>query len=120
MYLGDRPVQQKPEPESDDPERLAAIHNMPCCICEEWGYTQMSPTEAHHCIMGRITYEEVSETHRRAPDSMAIPLCEGHHTGDKDKSKIALHRQRNAWREEYGEDTLWISWTEERLAKCNS
>lgn len=120
MYLGDRPVQQKPEPESDDPARIAAIHALPCCICDEWGYTQESATQAHHCIMGRSSFDRVSKTRRRAPDSMAIPLCEGHHQGLVDRSKIALHRMPDAWREEYGEDTLWISWTEERLAKCNS
>lgn len=115
MYLGKEPPKQKPVVEPDDPKRLAEIRAMPCCICEEWGYTQESPTEAHHCIMGRNSYDRISKTRRRAPDSMAIPLCNGHHTGDMDKSKISVHRHRAQWLEEYGNDTDWISWVDERL-----
>jgi hypothetical protein len=53
---------------------------------------------------------------RKSPDSMTIPLCEGHHQGLRDTTKIALHREPNAWRDAYGLDTDWISWTEERIA----
>ncbi len=109
------PMGQKPTPEADDPERIEAILAMPGCICHEWGYTQQSRTQAHHCIMGRLSYDKVSRTRRRAPDSMAIPLCEGHHQGLRDTTKIALHQEPERWRQEYGEDTLWISWVEERL-----
>ena len=115
MNLTGRPVHQKPEPEPDDPERIQAILAMPCCICHEWGYTQQSRTQVHHCIMGRHSFDRVSKTRRRAPDSFGIPLCEGHHQGLMDTSKIALHREPERWEDEYGKDTLWIGWVEERL-----
>lgn len=51
----------------------------------------------------------------RAPDCMTIPLCEGHHQGDFDTSKIALHREPRAWKEAYGLDTEWLSWVEAQL-----
>lgn len=106
--LPQRPIYQKGERESKDPARLAAVAAMPCVICFEWGMRQTSPTQVHHCIHDRHGTE-------KAPDSMTIPLCEGHHQGDFDTSKIALHREPDAWREAYGKDKDWISWTEERL-----
>lgn len=90
--------------------RLAALHDLPCCICHEYGLPQLSPTQAHHCIHGRYST-------RRAPDEMTIPLCEGHHQGDFDTTKVALHRHPAEWRRAYGEDTRWISWADERLAE---
>jgi len=99
---------QKQERKGKNPARLAAVAAMPCCICNEWGYAQISPTQVHHCIHGR-------HSTRRAPDEMTIPLCEGHHQGIFDTSKIALHREPRRWSEEYGEDVLWVSWVEERL-----
>jgi hypothetical protein len=35
---------------------------------------------------------------------LAIPLCEGHHQGFFDTSKIAIHKDPNLWRENYGAD----------------
>lgn len=100
---------QKAEREGKDPARLAAVADCPCCICHEFGMQQMSITQVHHCIMGRYGT-------RKSPDSMTIPICEGHHTGLLDTSKIAIHREPKAWAEKYGKDTDWISWTEERIA----
>ncbi|ARC90360.1 hypothetical protein [Rhodovulum sp. MB263] len=94
----------------DDPDHLARIRSLPCCICAEWGLPQLSPTQAHHCIHGRFST-------RRAPDCMAIPLCEGHHQGLLDGSKLALHQAPSRWRRLYGNDTDWISWAEDRLHK---
>lgn len=103
-----RPIHQKATREGKDPARLAAVAAMPCVICHEWGMVQTSPTQVHHCIHGRFGS-------RKAPDSMTLPLCEGHHQGLRDTSKIALHREPDAWRAAYGEDVDWISWVEERL-----
>lgn len=91
-----------------DRNRLAAVAELPCCICTEYGMAQASPTQVHHCIHGRYSTA-------KAPDSMTIPLCEGHHQGLFDTSKLAIHRAKETWRETYGADTEWISWTEERL-----
>lgn len=103
-----RPVSQKGVKPGADPKRLAAVAAMPCVICWEWQLVQNSPTQVHHCIHGRYSQ-------RRAPDSMTIPLCEGHHQGLWDISKIALHKEPSEWRRLYGPDTDWISWTEQRL-----
>ena len=91
-----------------DPVHLARIHELPCVICHEWGMPQLSPTQAHHSIHGRYG-------NRKTPDCMAIPLCEGHHQGNFDTSKIALHREPSRWRREYGPDHEWVSWVEARL-----
>lgn len=91
-----------------DPARLAAVAALPCCICAEYGMAQNSPTQVHHCIHGRYSTA-------RSPDSMTIPLCEGHHQGLIDTTKIAIHRGKKTWLDAYGPDTDWISWTEERI-----
>lgn len=102
------PMGLKPEKAPKDPDRLTAVRNLPCCICHEYWMPQFSPTQAHHCIHGRFSA-------KKAPDNMAIPLCEGHHQGLLDTSKIAIHNRPSEWKRLYGEDTRWISWTEERL-----
>lgn len=104
------PLRQRLPKPPKDPARLAAVAALPCCICHEYGMQQLSRTMVHHCIHGRYSTA-------RAPDSMTIPLCDGHHQGDWDTSKIALHREPAAWKAAYGVDTDWISWTEERLGQ---
>lgn len=108
MNLTGKPVYQKPEKSGKDPARLAAVGSMRCCICAEYGLSQSSPTQVHHCIHGRHSTS-------RAPDAMTIPLCEGHHQGMMDISKIAIHREPSRWKKEYGLDTDWLSWVEARL-----
>ena len=76
------------------------LHNMPCIICSTFGEIQLSPTQAHHVICGRFS-------NRKTPDEKAIPLCEGHHQGNFDKSKVAIHRERAKWVALYGPDTLY-------------
>ena len=99
------PVQRK------DKARLAAVAAMPCVICHEYWMPQYSPTQVHHCIHGR------NSMGRKSPDCMTIPLCCGHHLGDMDTSKVALHREPAEWQRLYGPDTKWLSWVEERLNK---
>ena len=62
---------------------------------------QLSHTQVHHCIHGRYGT-------RKAPDSETMPLCEGHHQGLRDTTKIALHREPKLWKATYGNDTDWI------------
>ena len=102
------PMGQKPEKQGKDPEWLAQVASLPCVICAEYGMQQLSPTQVHHCIHGRYSA-------RRAPDRMTIPLCEGHHQGLLDTTKTALHQEPSKWKRLYGEDTTWISWTENKL-----
>jgi hypothetical protein len=89
-----------------EPDYLAALHMLPCCICQAFGEVQLSPTQAHHTIHGRYST-------RKTPDRAAIPLCEGHHQGLMDTSKVALHQQPDAWRWRYGLDTDYIAGTQE-------
>ncbi len=109
MNLTGQPIRQKQERAQPDPAYLAAVRALPCCICEAWGMAQNSPTNAHHPICGR-------HGTRKRPDHTAIPLCDGHHQGDFDTTKIAIHRDRALWVEWYGEDTDWIAPTQDKLA----
>ncbi len=102
------PAGQKQPKEGRDPAYLVRVRELPCCICEGFGERQASPTQAHHPIHGRGST-------RKVPDRMAIPICEGHHLGDFDTSKIALHRDPDMWKEAYGLDHEYIAATQDRL-----
>lgn len=111
---GRAPVPRNPKKHRPSPDYLEAVRRLPCCVCEAFGEAQISLTTAHHWIMGR-------GGNRRTPDKEAIPLCEGHHQGLFDTSKIAIHREPKAWREAYGADRDYVAVTQdkiERLARC--
>lgn len=91
-----------------DPAYLSEIHRLPCIICDAYGEPQNSPTQAHHTTNGRFS-------NLRTPDRQAIPLCEGHHQGLLDTSKVAYHRDRAEWERRYGKDTDWISVTQDAI-----
>jgi hypothetical protein len=91
------------------PDYLEAVRGLPCIICQTWGETQTTPTEAHHPICDR-------HGTRKAPDVDALPVCHSHHTGDFDSSKIAIHRDRAAWVDAYGSDREYIAATQAMLA----
>jgi hypothetical protein len=104
------PMGQKVGKPAKDSAYLKAVRALPCCICEAWGYVQDSPTQAHHPICERHSNEKV-------PDREAIPVCEGHHQGDFDTSKIAIHRDRALWVEWYGSDREYIAATQDRILR---
>lgn len=109
MNLTRQPIAQKPEKAEPRPDYLRAVRSLPCCICEAFGEVQRTRTEAHHPICER------HGTLKR-PDITAVPVCIGHHKGDFDTSKVAIHRDREEWVRRYGEDTDWIAPTQDKLA----
>jgi hypothetical protein len=87
----------KQKTKKKDKARLAEVHDEPCCVCRKFGEVQMSPTTAHHCIHDRHGTE-------KRPDADTIPLCDGHHQGLFDTSKLAIHKAPQQWRDRYGAD----------------
>ena len=108
MNIPRRPIYEKPAKVGPNLAYLALVRQLPCCVCERFGMRQMSPTAAHHPIHGRYGNEKV-------PDTDAIPLCEGHHQGSWDTSKIAIHRGQESWEAAYGPDTDYVAATRERV-----
>lgn len=108
MNITNRPAYQKTGKPAKDPAYLRKVRQLPCCICEAWGMVQTSETTAHHWIMGRGGW-------LKTPDRQAIPLCDGHHQGTFDTSKIALHREPLAWKAAYGPDTDYIAPTQDKI-----
>lgn len=106
--MGKPPLGLKQPKAKPDPAYLARVRELPCCICEAFGEPQLSPTAAHHPIHGRHSQVKV-------PDCMAVPLCEGHHTGMFDTTKVAIHREPDLWRWKYGLDTDYIAITQDRI-----
>ena len=87
---------------------MARVHDLPCCVCARFAMVQMSPTEAHHVFHGRFS-------NRKPDDWNTIPLCRGHHMGDFDTTKIAIHRRKGQWAELYGEDHTYLAATQKRI-----
>ena len=85
----DKPLRSK--------KMLDKIRELPCAVCQAHGEVQLSPTTAHHPIHDRYG------VYKRG-DDWAIPLCDGHHQGNFDDSKQAIHNDKRAWREKYGAD----------------
>jgi hypothetical protein len=87
----------KKEKAKKDPIFLNKIRQKKCIICKTFNELQLSPTQAHHPIHDRFS-------NRKVEDSLSIPLCEGHHIGFFDTSKVAIHREPLTWRMKYGVD----------------
>lgn len=102
------PIGLKSPKSKPNPKYLAKVRELPCVICEAFGEPQQSSTSAHHPIHDRFST-------RKVPDEQAIPLCEGHHQGLRDTSKLALHQAPSRWRRKYGPDHDYIAITQDRL-----
>lgn len=103
--LAPRPKTGKP---IKDLKHLARVAQLPCVICYTYGLQQVSPTQVHHCCHDRFGT-------LRESDRATIPLCEGHHQGLRDTSKIAIHREKQAWRDRYGPDYAYLPWVKAQL-----
>lgn len=75
------------------PARLAAIHEIPCVVCEKLGVKQRTKTIAHHIIGNGIG--------KKASDLLTIALCDAHH--DSGGSGVAIHKTPLwQWEEMFG------------------
>lgn len=75
---------------------LNTLAELGCYCCRAEGIE--SPAMIHHIREGMGMGQ-------RAPDiGGTIPLCEGHHQGNFDTSKLAFHRNPKLWREKYGSE----------------
>ena len=108
MNITGQPIRQKSPKAKPNPGYLAKVRELPCIICTSFGEQQASPTSAHHPIHDRFST-------RKVPDEQAIPLCEGHHQGLRDTSKLALHQAPSQWKRRYGADHEYIAVTQDRL-----
>ena len=91
------PLGLKFKEKKQDSKYLDYIRSLPCVVCQKFHEPQNSVTTAHHPIHDRFS------TNKRS-DYDAIPLCEGHHQGLWDLSKIAIHKEPQLWRLKYNAD----------------
>jgi hypothetical protein len=106
VNLTNRPVYQKKGKPKKSKAYLEKVRQKPCCVCEKFGMQQLSPTTAHHPIHDR--YGTL-----KTDDTMAIPLCDGHHQGMWDTSKLAIHKNKKKWLNEYGPDWSYAEGAED-------
>lgn len=100
----------KPEKRVSDADWMGRVAALPCVICVEFDERQTTPTTVHHVCHDRWGT-------RKASDRMTIPLCDGHHQGQRDTTKLAIHRSKAEWREMYGPDHSWLGWVEVQLGE---
>jgi hypothetical protein len=104
MNLANRPpLGLKAGKPKKDPNHLARVAELPCCICEAFGEIQEGRTYVHHTICGRFG-------NRKTPDREVIPLCWHHHQGP-----LGIHASRDAWVRAYGSDRDYIAATLDKL-----
>lgn len=106
--MGKPPLGLKEKKKRPDFEHMKRVGSMPCVICHQYWLPQMSPTQVHHVIHDR-------HSTAKSPDTETIPLCEGHHQGLFDTSKIAIHQEPERWRRAYGPDHLYLGWVTDRI-----
>ena len=91
-----RKKQASPEAKTDAWYREQVLA-MPCMFCVMSGLRQCSKTTGHHAWHRR-------GSNRKRPDQFMLPVCDGHHQGNFDNSKISLEREPAAWKALYGDD----------------
>lgn len=104
-----KPEKLTPAEKKEGKDRMAAIAKGPCIVCYVERSEQLSRTTVHHLIHGR--YGTLKNEDRKT-----IGLCDGHHQGNFDTSKIALHREPDRWKQRYGEDHEWMAVQNDLLA----
>jgi len=103
MNFAGRAPAQKPAKVKPDPNYLAAVRALPCCLCGLYGQT-----EAHHC-KDRPAYDEQGLYERmpgmgqKSSDRDAIPLCAEHHR--------MFHLKREEFHRMFGPDYGYIGQT---------
>lgn len=101
---GRKPYEKEAKGKKDE-KYLREVRRLRCCVCRRFGEQQRSQTTAHHPIHDR-------HSTRKRMDKTAIPLCEGHHQGLWDTTKIAIHKEPRLWREAYGPDWSFVQETQ--------
>lgn len=96
-----------------DKEHMGNLADQPCIICETHGEIQTSKTTIHHPTHDRVQTDSddghsKAKGQRRAAHSRGLPICDGHHQGRYDTSKVALHREPDKWKELYGNDFDYV------------
>ena len=88
-----------------DPERMAALHELPCVVCEQRGERQVTKTEAHH-LHGFGLGKKVS-------DLLSFPLCQNHH-GPKIQGTSLHSTGLPAWESKFGSQKKLLRITNEK------
>jgi len=99
------PLGQKQAKAKPDPAYLARVRELPCCICEAFGFSasRADVFAPHDC--GRFGQH-------KTPDRQAIPLCHHHHQGAQ-----GIHTDKTAWVQEYGDDREYIAATLDKMGE---
>lgn len=92
------------------PDYLAAVRELPCCICLHHTGGPLTGSSAHHVIHTKDAGQG-NRGQRKTPDTMAIPLCWNHHQGPD-----GVHTRPEWWKANFGLDIDYIAATRDALA----
>jgi hypothetical protein len=93
-------------------EHLSRKAELCCLACEMDGHPD-TPAAIHHPRHDEhgLNYG----TGGRAPHERGFPLCEGHHQGDFDTTKVAIHRNPIEFEAHYGTEESLVLLAEAKL-----
>lgn len=95
-----RAFKTRPRPQTEaEREHSAAIHRMRCWACEVDKDPCPPPSAGHHI-------KEEYGAGQKASDWEMLPLCEGHHQGNIDRTRLAYHRAPRTWCARYGNQVV--------------
>lgn len=90
-----------------DPERMKAIHDLPCLVCKEFNLQQKSRTIAHHKIGNGLG--------KKASDRLSMAICDDHHNNYNPESIHVMPLKK--WEKKYLSQDELISLTNQLLTK---
>jgi hypothetical protein len=91
-----------------DPDYLARVADLPCCVCELLGVEQKFSTEVHHKL--------VRGKGIRASDYETMPLCFAHHSAQTPLPfGHAVHKGTKSFEAQYGTQDDHIKETQRKL-----
>lgn len=85
------------------------------CLCCRMDRRGVVPANIHHIREGYGLGQ-------RASHFEVLPLCEGHHQGERyprDASKIAFHKDSETWRRKYGSERELVAFVNETIARLD-
>jgi hypothetical protein len=104
----------KPRHTAAEDAHLNEVAELGCIACEMDGHPG-TPAAIHH--PRRDENGNGIGASVRAPHEEGIPLCEGHHQGEVDTTKIAIHKEPTRFIARYGTEKDLVAKVRERLRR---
>jgi hypothetical protein len=89
---------------------MGLVKSLPCCVCEQLGLSQTSPTDCHHIKRNPITGLPLGAI-QKGSGFTTIPLCGGRHHWNG----VNVHMGSKDFEQKYGNELDLLAYTYKRL-----